>query len=584
MAGRDLGFGLGCARRDAFAEEPPRGRSCLPHFTQRGGTPAARVAAFIQEARERPCWLDHVDFDAVVWDVTGEVVDRAGCPADAGKQRLFLSEHWRPGEERRPLPACVRDFTAAVLRMTRGVRFDVLYSRLDSLRYLGQAMVAGGISGVAGCDRTTLDAASALASGRVGSGRSSAIGAQLGLISVFLARHKLTEIPIGDWVPPDGTAPLPQDGEGRAERALDRLPASRYLSDLGEAFGRATTDVDLVLTGALALQCATMGSRISGVLNLQDDCDTGRDDGDGLAFKVVGSKGRIAEVVDIAGPFTDMARTALRQVRDATADARAAKRAYDTNPRRLYLAPEHEHLRSKGLLTAIEAGQLVGIPPSPSLWRYLRTAGIELTPARGPNGGRSFAVRFTSLERHFLSLLPARMRAAGGPNYHPLFLLGENAFRRETPNVGCPCMFQPVTYDTLRSALRSRSGNSGLFRRLGIDRAGAVDRTHASRHFFTTLLRARHVPEDDIAHVARRTNVFHNRHYEHVPDRTGADVLADVAGLLADGGSQAAYAGLSSKAGLGDGFDAVADALMSAQGFPSPAPSPGVSGSDRHAP
>lgn len=568
MAGRTRGLGL--RRRGLLGGHAPMsGRARLPHIVAHGGTAEENVAAFVKQARDNPCWLGHVDFDEDCWDVTGSVARRPGRPHSPYAQRLWFCRIGKVKAPGVPLPPCIKDFCKAMVRQTRDVRFKVLKSRIEACRYMSDALEAEGCGSISGCSIVVLDAAADLARSRLGQASAHDVACQIRIIARFLNEHRMTRAPVGDWFPAEHGSVLPADSDTRAERAGDRLPVDGYIAALGEAFRLAVLDTDVIVTGILALQCCGLGWRIDDVLNLPEDCDEGLDTAVALALRCIGSKGVGPVVRDIPAEMTALARSALGRIRHLTRPARAAKRWYDERPTELCLPGNLAHLRAESWLTMGDASALIGLRPKQAL-RYARRNGMEVRPARGPKGRRSFEVSFASLQRHYLEQLPKRLRAAGGRDHHPLLLVRQGLFKRVGSRSGSPCMFQVVTYQHIRSALMSRGDATGMFRRLGIHRGQqGGDRTHAIRHFYATLARARRVSGDDLAHVQGRTDLRHNKHYEHVPDEAGHALLACVAAGIALEGTSPHVAPLP-RDPLSDaaGLDATAAALMRAQGLP----------------
>ncbi len=540
MTDRRNGLGYGLRTSGLLAgRKPPPGRARLPHGKVGGGTPEENVKAFISQARTNPCWLSDVEFDDDCWDVTGAVNERPGRPPEPGQQLLWFCQARGIRDAREPLPPCIKNFCKAVVQQTRGARFQALKSRIEACSYLGAALEAEGCASVAGCNVTTLDLAADLAAQRLGSGKARNVGSQLQLIARFLDQQLMTSSFVGDWRSANLGTSIPADAVGKEERAADRLPADGYIASLGEAFQLAVLDTDVVVTSILALQCCGLGWRIDDVLNLPEDCDHGLDHGDTLALRCTGSK-RVGPVVrDIPASMTSLARLALTRLRRITGPAHAIKRWYDKHPATLYLSPELEPLREKALLTMAEAAVLIGLSPQEALV-YAHRHKMKLVAARGPQGGASYNVSFTSLQSHYVSQIPKRSRAAGGTDYDPLLIVPQGLFRRARSLTGSPCMYQAVTYDHIRSAMMPREGAPGMFKRLGVDcdRQGG-DRTHAIRHFFATLARAHHVSGDDLAQVQGRVDARHNAHYEHFLDAAGQDLLLRVSDDLANGGGPA---------------------------------------------
>jgi len=456
-----------------------------------------------------------------------------------------------------------------MVRQTRGVRFGVLWPRVEACRYLGDALEAERCESISGCSIAVLDAAADLARRRLGQETAHSVVGQIRIIARFLDKHRMTRALVGDWSPARHGSVLPADSDAKAERARDRLPADGYIAALGEAFQRAVLDTDVIVTSVLALQCCGLGWRIDDVLNLSEDCNEGLDAAGALALRCIGSKGVGPVVRDMPAELTALAQSALARIRPLTRPARAAKQWYDERPTELYLPGDLAHLREKSWLTMGDVSALIGLCPQHAQ-HYARRNGMEMRPARSPKGQQSSEVSFASLQRHYLEQLPKRSWAAGGRDNHPLLLLQQGLFQRASSRTGSPCMFQVVTYQQIYLALTPTRSAPGMFRRLGIGRGQrGGDRTHAIRHFYATLARARRVSGDDLAHVQGRTDPRHTEHYNHVPDEAGQALLACVAaGIALEGATPEVVPSPRDPLSDAAGLDATADALMQAQGLP----------------
>jgi hypothetical protein len=548
--------------------EKKPGRARLPYFATRGATPEERVAAFIDDGRKSPCWLAGLEFDALVWDVTSEVKVRQGRPVEAGLQRVNLTRNSvREQAERKALPLCVREFTPGFLKMTRKISISVLRLRVYAFRHLGAALEAHGFCSVVQCNYSVLDATMKLASSTLGSESTAAIANQLHLIISFLVKHKMTTVSLRGWRWIEGASALPNHDVASIKPESNPLPAPNFIRDLGHAFRSATNPVDVVVSGALALQVGCLGPRISEVLNLEEDCDEGLDDDLSLALRWLEAKGHDSELLDVPDALAGVVRLALSRCRAATEGARAAKRWYNQHPDQIYLPPQFEHLRSRIWLTPEEAAPLIGA--GCKTCQRIRLLGIRLEPRDSGGDPRWLRLRFADLERRILAELPQRMRDAGGPAHHPLFIVNWKSFKFGAGVQGSPCMFETVTPAQIRDSLRARGRSLEAFREAGFGLTQVEHRTHPTRHFFGSLARARGVSDADIAYFSRRTGTHHHWQYDHVPLSTADAVLAAVSESLASGEKpdddlQRLLDGLSNGAAS---LDAFGDYLMHRQGL-----------------
>ena len=506
-----------------------------PVFTCSAATAAGRLAEAVQQARSKPLAFKEAIFDENVWEVTEADAVDLGKPGRTGRRFVRFTPSRPHAGKGVVTPVCVRDFSKAYARRTPVTSLHVLTSRREAIGFIGLELESRGLDSITKCTPAVLDGAVFRAQATRKDTRMVSLGYEISLIVRTLRDYRLTDVPVGEWIP---VRRQPAAGPDTTSQAFSSMPADGYLADLADAFNRAVNPVDVVLIAVLTIQAGCWGPRIGSVFLLSEDCTEGLDDGEHLAVRWPAYKALPEAVIDVPDQFAPFVRLALQRVTSITAQARKVKRWYDAHPRTLYLPPELEHVREVGWLTRDEAMLLTGLRDSSLITSLVRSGKVrvEYWPGRRKVISR---LSFQDIERDHLSRLHIRMRDAGGPDVHRLFLLPENAIDRSLMGgQGSTSMFESVLYPHLQRRLRATSCSS-LWERVGIDRP-AGDRTHWTRHLFATLGRSHGVSDETLAQLQRRKNPRQNAPYMHLPDEDVGGLAARTAAVLAAGGDLAA--------------------------------------------
>ena len=188
------------------------------------------------------------------------------------------------------------------------------------------------------------------------------------------------------------TAPRPQDvrpddGEDR------RMPVEGALAALAKASQFVTTPEDVLRMRIVELlPCAPW--RINDILRLPVDCEVfepatrnGRPVLDADGNQVVrygigyrGSKGFVADIKWIPTAMVDVARRAITQIRELTADARTVAKWMEANPGRAWLAEPYRLSPPDRVLNREELREALGLPAVKLVAPLARRFRIPLSP------------------------------------------------------------------------------------------------------------------------------------------------------------------------------------------------------------
>lgn len=246
----------------------------------------------------------------------------------------------------------------------------------------------------------------------------------------------------------------------------DRTFTQDELEAVAEAFVKARTPRQQIITGVLALLCCAP-ARISEVLELPVDCDVVLDPGDGFqaGLRWWPKKGGAPQIKYIPRAMVPVAQEALVRIKRHTESARRLARAV---------------MRDEA-----------DFPHDATGWPTL--PGETALP-------------------YDRALMIA----------HPHTLSVEEKIK---PREDC---IEPITYHQIMGGLQGLNGITTVFEEMGIrlpDGSPLLVNTHKPRHYLNTLANKASVPQADIALWSGRKNIHQNSAYDH---ETARELLARI--------------------------------------------------------
>lgn len=501
----------------------------------------ANLDAFVAHARdELAAFGADLIFDSDCWDVTAYCLARGDRRTTQSRVRLLFAE--LPGVGGRTLSPKVRALAKAYVRSeVAHLGATAMLRSVRAFHALGAAMDILGISCVAECDRTTFDAAVAEMVGRCGDATIDAVGPRLGQIARFLEERMLGVYPTGLWrYPKRRPSTFGRIGEAFKDRRRKLMPDPVSLDALARAFHLASDPRDVLVTSVAAILCAAP-ERFNEVLALRADCEVESQGTDGvkhLGLRWAGSKGYSDHVKLILPGMADVVREALQRIRSITEHGRHLARWYEANPSRLYLPPEHEHLRTRDLVEFEDIADLLGLRGDKrgSVRLWVLSAGIPVSTVVRVSGHiPAMAVRFVDFERHLISRLPPQFPYADtrtGLKYaDALFVIPAGLFRN---GVGGTCMLEPLKYHQVSNALGQNAASRSVtvFQRVGLDPDRRLSiKTHQFRHWLNALAQGANISQVDIAKWSGRKDSRQNAAYDHV---SSLEIVAHIRAVVGD--------------------------------------------------
>lgn len=346
-------------------------------------------------------------------------------------------------------------------------------------------------------------------------------------IGKFLTEKKIVKVSI-DWPSP---IKRPSDSTRVGKKADDRrnskMPSLSALEALPEIFIKAQTPYELMASSIVALLlCAP--NRINEIFLLPYDIEVLQKDKDGkevYGLRWFPAKGAEPMVKWIIPSMVEIAKEAIRRIKQLTKPAREIAKWYDKHPNKLYLPNELEYLRNKHLVNTKEISYILygkdttdnNIDNKRStIHVWLKNNFILCTEQKG----LKYAL-FSDIEKSILKQLPKRfpyLNSEIGLKYSAaLILQRQNEFNRQkgvlNPTIA------PVNQAFISDALGGRNKELSLFSAFGFkerDGKAISVTTHQFRHYLNTLAQKGGASQLDIAKWSGRADIHQNKDYDHL--------------------------------------------------------------------
>jgi hypothetical protein len=495
----------------------------IMHFMPEAETTAqANLEAFIKLCRPLLNSYPAIkSWEETPWDLAG-VVEQTG----RGTARIasaFTSYEASQVRGAQEMAEPFLSFAKAYFLYQQAFRPTTAFSRrLAALRALEKALVD--VHGASDPWRTTAaicNQATTLIKKRFSENIGYSIGRELTVIAGFLSEKRLA--PPFQWqchlrCQKYGNRVGQQGDEARAKK----LPSQAALDALPQCFIMATEPRDVLVTSVAALLCAAP-DRIGELFGLPADCEV---DGVHKGKSVYGlrwwpEKGAKPMTKWIAPTMVDVAKTAIRRLRDLTQPAREISAWYEQNPGRLFLPSGTEHFRNREFLLHKEVACILGLERRTSASNWLRLYGVPQYDI--PTNARIKRVRFDEFEQAVLAQLPAKFPIIDSRTrlkYSEALLVvraNELHSRRSTFH----CLVEPVNFSQINNGLGNEEdkGAPSIFSRFGFrEPDGQYIRltSHKLRHWLNTLAQRGGMSQLDIAKWSGRRDVRQNEVYDHM--------------------------------------------------------------------
>lgn len=473
-------------------------------------------------------------FDSYIWEITQSV----NTPGKHHAVRLYFctleaARNTPPASnaERQPMCEPFASFAKAYMRYLQTFQpVDGQSERITALRVLEKALlVVTGDASPVRISPVVLNCACQLVLDFNAPSTAYNLSRQLERINTFLIEHRLVTVPTQwtNWVP-NSQKTGSRVGQGFDERRKAKLLSPAAFHALGQIFNLASEPQDILITSVCALLCAAP-SRISEVMRLPVDCEVEQHDKTSnlevLALRWWPVKGAVPMLKHVVPSMEEVVREALKKLRQISESGRELALWYEKNPRRMFIPPELQHLRSMKLLSMKELDSLLYESKKydngrPFDWCHVMK--LSTIKVKG-----KLYVAFEDVEKAVLSLLPRNfpiMDAATGLKYsEALFTVKRNLLSLTSATYRC--VLQPVETGDISTKLGRREKMS-IFERFNFtedDGSPIWLNSHQFRHYLNTLAQAGGLGQLDVAKWSGRVNVSQNRAYDHTSDH---DVLA----------------------------------------------------------
>lgn len=490
------------------------------------------VAAFERFSRNELVLFGlDLPFDHDSWDIT----DTYPVKGSKKKNRAIFSsyESARARKDFPAMSASFKGFAKAYFRYSLSLRSTTQWSnRLTALRILDNALCAEGLDGeihkatydvfVRACHTISKDYQPATAP---------KIAGQLAEISKFLVEENLCQMKVV-W---ENNLRRPNDVGIRigaeADKAREKkLPSKEAIESLAYIFQTSTSAAEVFVTSTLALMYC-FPQRINEVVRLPYACEVEYDSEQRPQYglREPGSKGFDDSVRWVLSTMEPVARTAIKNLKDASSEARKVALWYESNPTQIYLLPEFEYLRKKKYVTQEEVGlMLYGFSRPMKSWCNSEKVRIAIP--------KHYA--FSDVERVVLNKLPKDLGDTSSElKYSDSLFIGRRFELDETLNTYA-CIVDRISHGEITSRLSSSGSAKSIFEKRGyreLDGTVIDMRSHQARHYLNTLAQSNGASQLDIAMWSGRADPSQNSAYDHVTPR---EILSKTKAIAVAAGSQ----------------------------------------------
>lgn len=347
------------------------------------------------------------------------------------------------------------------------------------------------------------------------------VGTILEKLAKTLTAAGITPLPIEYVSKPDRLRAPPTDDD-------PRLPEQGALSALARASQLVTTPSDILRMRIVELLlCGSW--RINEILTLPADCevfepatrngkpllDAAGNQIQRYGLRFAGSKGFAGGIKWSTTAMSDVARRAISQIRELTAEARAVAEWMDRNPGRAWLTDGYRLSSPDRLLSRAELFAALRVKADTKLEQFVRLNKIPRSPC---STFRAARFRVGDVEQALLRLHKPILGEHVLPRSKYLLIIPRNFI--STFKLPLPPVVDVVTYAQIADFLRSRGETKSIFERLDLrDESGKPYRlsTHQFRHFIDTVAAEGGLGEVERALWAGRATVQHNDVYDHEP-------------------------------------------------------------------
>lgn len=506
--------------------------SDITQFIPRADLDASKnVEEFIRFAREELTSFGDINWDSNHWDVT-DYMKIKGRDVSIFLNFTDLDTVRNANNLNKPMCEPFIDFSKAFMRYQYGFKPGGSIRRyILVLRVIERALSEkGNTPRVEDIDAEIMNRAAQITKSRWHS--SGSRGNDLEKIARFLDEFKLTRIPLMWKNPLPREKNTPKRVGVEADKIREKkLPTPSALDALARAFFIATDPRDRLVasTGGLFVSSP---DRANEVITLPVDCE--------VYSKLYGkevygirwwpSKGAEPMVKWIVDSMKDVAKEAIKNIKELTAEGRKMALWYEQNPDKLYLPEDFEYLRAKKYLYTADLETLLGkirIHPG----KVSKRLGLPFDIEKIGNIQR-YRFKFMDFEQVILKSLPKDFpyldKELGLKYSEALYVVPNDFFRGISAS---KVMFTQVTWDHINRSLNGKTGKFTIFDRLELtepDGSRISIGTQQFRHWLNTLAQKGGLSQLDIAKWSGRKNIHQNATYDHLSGHELVKMIREV--------------------------------------------------------
>ncbi len=503
-------------------------------FTRRADLDTLQnVNLFIQRCRtELSTFGIDLAFGAPIWDISNSIKIKGRTKA----VRVIFSSYKaaKNGEELPTMSPSFLPFAQAYFRYSYSLRPSTAWAnKLTALRAVDEILSKRGLWGQVTCiTHDILDEVRNLLIADYSNDVAAAIAGEVEYLNDFLIEQEFTSA-MTKWHKSvkRNRDTITRIGAVADKAREEKMPSARAIEAMAYLFVNASEPDELYIGSTLGLlHCAPQ--RINETVRLSVNCAVESVDltkTPQYGIRLPPSKEFQDEILWIVPTMADVARKAIQNLTEVSAEARRIALWYEENPLRVYLPEQFKHLRAKEILELREISQLLwGIVDSANAKAWCNREGIKVVKPR------TGLYAFKEVEAVIVAKLPKTFPYAQPRLRFSQSLFCCRRFALDATLKTYQCLIDYVSSDQIAA----RIGGSGgvvetIFERFKLsedDGTPLAIRSHQMRHYLNNLAQSNGATQLDIAMWSGRADVRQNSVYDHV---SGEELVAKVRDITA---------------------------------------------------
>jgi len=502
------------------------------------------MSAFIDFAKnELILWGDNLDWNSLVWDITGHFEFRGRNE----KVHIIWANLETCGKnikkhERVAIKEPLLSFAKAYIRYTQSLKKKrVIDALISAFRILEVVLVDQvKIADIKYISPNVLNSACDIVKKRYT--RGDTVLNAINKVYNDICEFKLSYMPLPWKKPVVKIENIYKVSKKNQEYIRSKCPTDASLRALAKIFCESEHDVDKLVSSIVVIMLS-QPCRIAEVLTMPYNCEVENMNGLGtFGLRWRPAKGGDLCVKQILDSWVDLVKQAIVNIKEITSGARKIALWYENNPNKMYIPEEYEFLRDSAYIDTRDVRGLLSLTNS-GVQYFRNMHSIDIYSKKTANlptmHHTSKAVLRSDLEKAVCSYLPQNFPyvdlAIKQKYSESLFVVTNNFFNLNTTKSFSKVMFSPVIFSDINISLGGNKQMSSVFERNGFFEPNGSKikfSTHSPRHWQNSIANANHVPDILISLWSGRKNVNQNVAYYHTTDEEYIEKVEDFMGDL----------------------------------------------------